>query len=559
MPVESAFAPYRLKPGTLPAEADRVAAEAGAEPLVVGPDEPLPAGMADRALAAIATWRADTEEEACRAADGSFAGAPGPARACLCSERHRRRIAEAAERALDAGFGGVCLDRPDAPLALGLLGAGFCSDCQHAFARELSREYGEQFQPVDYLKLAREALAQAPGAVGFEHLPFGRGFWRFRADALVRAVGAYSRAARDAARTAGRPFATTAQFEVLGPPQILAARHLDAAIYPAELVPHATGAGLFRLLRAATGRRPCAATVPAGTNPAALLPLAGMAAACGLELAGFEPEGEVARGFSALRRFARLLSARRGAPTAASPVHECAILYSAEGDLWTGGAHRLAVQQAGEALAALQVQAPVVLREKDAPPSATLVLSGAQALSPFEAQAVKQRIEAGGSVLVFGDLGAVDAAGRPSATVLPPGKPAGVRIGKGMLATLPSLIPPLGSGLVPSPPNPEPISRTLQTLLGKGRRAASAVSRSPLFVVLHQNDESLDVHLVSPSPEPLRGATLFLGLHVAGGAKRGRFQSAEGADERIAMNPSGYSISTVLPAFRGYAVLSVGG
>jgi hypothetical protein len=34
--------------------------------------------------------------------------------------------------------------------------------------------------------------------------------------------------------------------------------------------------------------------------------------------------------------------------------------------------------------------------------------------------------------------------------------------------------------------------------------------------------------------------------------------SAEGADLRIPMNPSGYSISTVLPSFRGYAVLSLG-
>jgi hypothetical protein len=55
-----------------------------------------------------------------------------------------------------------------------------------------------------------------------------------------------------------------------------------------------------------------------------------------------------------------------------------------------------------------------------------------------------------------------------------------------------------------------------------------------------------------------QGATLFLGLHVAGTARRARFQSASGRDEKITMNPSGYSISTVLPAFKGYAVLSVG-
>jgi len=39
--------------------------------------------------------------------------------------------------------------------------------------------------------------------------------------------------------------------------------------------------------------------------------------------------------------------------------------------------------------------------------------------------------------------------------------------------------------------------------------------------------------------------------------RRGRFISSDGTDVRIPMNPSGYSISTVLPSFRGYAVLGL--
>jgi hypothetical protein len=65
------------------------------------------------------------------------------------------------------------------------------------------------------------------------------------------------------------------------------------------------------------------------------------------------------------------------------------------------------------------------------------------------------------------------------------------------------------------------------------------------------------VHLVAPDGERAQGATLFLGVHVAGGARRARFVSADGTDVRIPMNPSGTSVSTVLPAFRGYAVLSL--
>ena len=86
----------------------------------------------------------------------------------------------------------------------------------------------------------------------------------------------------------------------------------------------------------------------------------------------------------------------------------------------------------------------------------------------------------------------------------------------------------------------------------------SRVRRAPLFVALHRTEDRLDAHLVTLGPEPAQGTTLFLGVEVAGSARWGRFQSAAGADEKIGMNPSGYAISTVLPAFQGYAVLSIG-
>ena len=183
----------------------------------------------------------------------------------------------AALAALLAGFAGVSLDRPDASLAQGLLGAGFCPDCQREFGRRLSREYGDQFQPLDYLKLAREAVASAPGALGFSALPFGRDFWRFRHESLERAVASHARAATDAARAAGRPFSVSAWFEAVGPAQLAAARHLDAAVFPTGDAA-TQGLGLFALLRAAMGRRPVAVTAPSGTPPAQLLRLASLGA-----------------------------------------------------------------------------------------------------------------------------------------------------------------------------------------------------------------------------------------------------------------------------------------
>ncbi|HET8540513.1 MAG TPA: hypothetical protein VFL83_11635 [Anaeromyxobacter sp.] len=548
MPVETAFAPYRLAPGALPEEAARAADAIAAEPLLAPPAEPLPAPLVNRALADVAAGRAAPGTEPCRAADGSVAGGGGPPRACLSSARQRARVAEAARAALQAGFAGVCLDRPDAPLALGVLGAGFCPDCQRELARHLAREYGDHFQPVDYLALAREAVAQAPGALAFGQLPFGRDFWRFRNEALVRAVREDARAARDAAREAGRPFEVVAQFEAVGPAQLRAARHLDAAIFPAAPATGASGLGLARLLRAAMGRRPCALAPAPG---AGLARLAALAATCGVDLSGVEPSTggqEIAR----VRRVARRLQAAGLSPGAGDPVVECAVLYSADADLWTQGRHRVAVERAVESLAALHVQAAIVTHVARAPASAALALADAAALPPGEAKEVRRRLEAGSAVLAFGEPTAVDETGRPGATFLPAAKASGTRVGEGTLVALPPLAPERG-GAVP----PALVDKAAAVVLGKGRRAAGVVSRVPITVVLHRTDGTVLAHLVAPEDEPARGTTLFLGVHVAGGARRARFVSADGSDVRIPMNPSGYSLSTVLPAFRGYAVLSL--
>jgi hypothetical protein len=232
-------------------------------------------------------------------------------------------------------------------------------------------------------------------------------------------------------------------------------------------------------------------------------------------------------------------------------VAECAVLYSVESDRWSGGRHRRAVELAGEALAAQHVQAPVVWRADAAEPPAALVLADAVALSPREADEVVRYLEGGGAVLAFGEPGAVDAAGRPAGPFLPAGKPGGVKVGSGTLAALPALAAGEGSG----PPEPALVERALGALLGRGRRAAGVSGRARLLAVLYRSDESLDVHLVPLGGERAQGTTLFLGVHVAGGVRRARFQAADGSDVRIPMNPSGYSLSTVLPTFDRYGVL----
>ena len=396
-------------------------------------------------------------------------------------------------------------------------------------------------------------MVQAPGAISFAQLPFGRDFWRVRNEALVRSIRDEARAARDAARGLARPFDVVAQFEALGPAQLQAVRHLDAAIFPAPLDAGATGIGLFRLLRAAIGRRPCAIAPPSAPGED-LGRLAAVAATCGVDLSGVEPAGEAGREAARVRRLARQLQAHGLAPAQGEPVAECAILYSAEADLWTGGRHRAAVARAGELLAELHVQAPVAMRPSDAPPTAALVLADAAALSPAEAKEVQRRLDAGGSVLAFGEPAAVDEVGRPRPPFLPSARARGTKVGDGMLSVLPPLFPEKRGEKAPEP---ELVEKALGALLGKGRRAAGVAARVPLLVVLHRNGGTVLVHVVAPPGERAQGATLFLGVQVAGGARRSRFVSEDGTDVRIPMNPSGYSVSTVLPAFRGYAVLSL--
>jgi hypothetical protein len=550
MPLD-AFAPYRLAPGALPEEGARAAAALAAEPLLAAAGEPLPSPLVNRALADVASGRAATSAEACRAADGGVAGMGGPPRACLSSDRQRARVADAARAALEAGFAGVCFDRPDAPLAIGVLGAGFCAECQRAFARHLVREYGDHFQPVDYLALAREAVAQAPGAVTFERLPFGRDFWRMRHDALERAVFDYARGARDAARAAGKAFEVVAQFEALGPAQLRAARHLDAAIFPAPVPVGSPGIGLFRLLRAVMGHRPAAVAPLSPSPPGALARLAAVAATCGVEISGLEPSGDAGLEVASVRRLARQLGAAGRGPLVTTPVTECAVLYSAEADLWSGGRHRIAVERAGDVLAARHVQAPVVTRLDEAPVDAVVVLAGAEGLPPADVKELRRRLDTGGAVLTFGPVATVDETGRSHAGALPSAKPAGVRVGSGTLAELPALAPHGGE-----PVAPELVEKALAAVLGKGRRAAGLLGRQPVLVVVDRTDTAVHVHLVALG-ERVQGATLFVGVHVAGGVRRGRFVATDGTDVRIPMNPSGTSISTVLPAFRGYAVLSL--
>jgi len=295
---------------------------------------------------------------------------------------------------------------------------------------------------------------------------------------------------------------------------------------------------------------------PADAPPALRLRLAAQAAPFGVGVAGLPPAGEPALQEARLRGLVSRIAEEGRAPGTAEPVAECALLYSADADLWSGGRHRRAVALAAEALSAHHVQAPVVTRLADVPAGAAVVLADAAGLTAQEARALTRRLEAGAGILTFGEPSRVDEAGRALGPFLPAGKPGGVRAGAGTVAQLPALVRERGGE---EPVDEARLEKALAALLGKGRRAVGVTGRTRLSATLWRLGEAVDVHLVAPGGERAQANTLFVGLHLVGGHRRARFRSAEGADVEIRLNPSLSSVSTILPAFSGYAVLSLGG
>jgi hypothetical protein len=549
------FAPFRVRPGDALASVEAHAAATGASPLVVNAGDPATAELAPRSFARISAGRAAVQSDACRAADGRVAGGPGYERGCLHSDGHRQRVAGDALAALAAGHAGVLLDHPDAALGLGLFGAGFSDACQGAFLRDLQDQYGEQLEPFDFRSVAREALAVASGAVSLQRLHFGRDFWRFRHDSLLQGVSAFVRPVRDGARTGGRAFPVTARFDSAGPAQLQAARMLDAAVFPLRPLPHHLGAAAVRVWRAATGQRPVAAELPESIPAPAVARLAAALASAGVQVA-FE-EGERAAAVAPARRLLQEHLARRQGGAFADPVVEVAVLYSPDSDLWTGGLHRLAAEEAGEALSELHVQWDAVLFPAALRPATVLLVPQGVALSPVEAAAVKRFVEGGGALLAFGVPRQADPTGRlldPFLPELKEGK--ATPVGEGRVLLLPPLVADPSAGLPPGPQSLRVVERALGVL--RPLRAAVEVrSRVPLHITVWRSPRRLDVHLVAREDRPVDDPALTLAGAIAGTARRAIFRVAGGAEERLSVRPGQDSLSVGLPPFSGYGILSL--
>ena len=106
------------------------------------------------------------------------------------------------------------------------------------------------------------------------------------------------------------------------------------------------------------------------------------------------------------------------------------------------------------------------------------------------------------------------------------------------------------------------IARGLREMIGRGRAQVTLSGRGHLLSRAYLDPErKLDVHLVNLEEKPAQGVLLGVAGQAAGASRSGYWfapERASGKDgERIVLNPSGFSLSTVLPAIEGSALLTI--
>jgi hypothetical protein len=175
-----------------------------------------------------------------------------------------------------------------------------------------------------------------------------------------------------------------------------------------------------------------------------------------------------------------------------------------------------------------------------------LVLPGAAALSAADAAAARRHVESGGDALVIGPAMPCDDEGRAGAPLFSEVKSGLDRVGEGRVYAA----------------EPASLPKALRELVPRGRAHLTLAGRGKLWARAYLDPErKLDVHLVNLDAQPAQGIQAVIAGQAAGGGRIGYWFSPErgaGKDgERITLNPSGFSVSTILPSVETYAVLAV--
>ena len=494
-------------------------------------------------------------DEACVDGDGERAGGGEPVRCpnSLAGRGHAAQLAVRAAGLADA----VVLQGLSRWYALGPQGAGYCSSCEQALIEALRGTYGEHL--LRFPVLSGGGARRLPAA----ERPFaGLRQARRLSEPLEAAKRSILGARDEARRQRGVELAVFAQTGPLCAFGLALCRHLDGLVF--ALASADPLEALFPLLaaRAALGERPAVALAPAGATPDQVSQLSALATACDADLTLPSDAPPAARAALTAHRRYQSLVRERFRP--AAPLADLELFVSPRADHFSGGAHLRASSLAAAALATAQIQLAVRVDQPSGAPHGRklLVLAGCEAVPEDQAPALRRHVQGGGDLLLAGPCNLVDEEGNRGEPLFADLKPGLDRHGDGRIWA----IDPQGPVSAPAQ-LPQLVLRAARELLGRGRQSLTLSGRGQILARAYLDPErKLDVHLVNLDLReggfgPAQGLMLHIAGQAAGGGRAGYWfapERAGGRDgERISLNPSGFSVSTVLPNIGANALLAV--
>src|SRR5437868_14874150 len=263
--------------GALPAAAEDPALHAGAQadaPAATGAPPPPPAQPVTVArIVAVDLARARSDEETCRAPDGSAVHVDGRAVRCPNSAAGLEHAVAAAAWATHLGEA-VLLEGIDRWYRLGTAAAGFCRSCELALIEALRESYGDHFEPFDPLgpQRAQPDSRTAPFAGARQALRF--------ASTIEAGKRAALRARDEARRGRGVEIAVLGRVGTLSAAALALCRHVDGLVFDLPSLDPEEAVLPLLAARAALGLRPAVGVLPAGATPEQVRLFAALALAC---------------------------------------------------------------------------------------------------------------------------------------------------------------------------------------------------------------------------------------------------------------------------------------
>jgi hypothetical protein len=531
--------------GALPAAAADPAPQADA-PAAPGAPPPPPAQPVTVArIVAVDLARARSDEETCRAPDGSPVRVDGRPVRCPNSAAGLEHAGAAAAWATHLGEA-VVLEGIDRWYRLGSVAAGYCRSCELALIEALRESYGDHFEPFD-------PLAQQRAQPGSRTVPFAGSREALRFGSAVEAVKRAALRARDEARRGrGVEIAVLGRAATLGAASLAACRHLDGLVFDLPSLDPEEAVLPLLAARAALGLRPVVGVLRADATPEQVRLFAALALACDADV--MLPAGASAESMAALEQHRKFEDVVRERFRPSEPLLDLDVLVSPFAEHW-GTAHFNTASLCASALAREHLL-PGARLDLLEPRAQVLLLAGCNALAADDAARARRHVESGGDAIVVGRCATCDEEGRPGPLVFAEAKSGLQRVGEGRVYAV--------QADVDAPEAPQAmVVRAARELLGRGRSHLSVSGRARLFARAYLDPErKLDVHLVNlDAPRPAQGVLLHIAGQAAGASRTGYWFAPErdtGKDgERIALNPSGFSVSTVLPGIGASALLAV--